>query len=515
MKNFESLGVSSELCEALMKTELMIPFELQRNIIPLISRSNNLLIESGPGAGTLISYVLPLLDKIAPGLESPKAIVITATQDTSSKLAEAASRLTASTSHRVSALGTNWASPETADIIFGTATELLAGIENARFSTQNISTLIVDRANSIESETDLDSLKELLGYVGNKPQKVIFSLPITDSIRKLVTQHVPKCLEMSTTSKLDIADRNQQTQKIHYLITPEEKQAILLGLIKQHSSDQFQHLMIFVHTSNSANELIASLRLYGFTVGHPGDPESFIWVGTESQKSYSREMIIQGQSIATISLDCPQDTLVMESCHIEATKAIVLILAREMPHFRQITSALSYDIQALQIKPGLRDDPLKKIRKHITHQITSTDLAPYYAILEPLLESYDPVELSAASLSLASLPPNNEETVNKGESLAASHDKNDWTRLFVSLGEIEGVTASTLLGALAGESGVDGDAFGKIEIRETFSLVEVRTTEAKKVIKTVNGTTIRGRSTRVDYDRSLKTNKPPRTIKRS
>ena len=76
-----------------------------------------------------------------------------------------------------------------------------------------------------------------------------------------------------------------------------------------------------------------------------------------------------------------------------------------------------------------------------------------------------------------------------------------WTRLFVSIGEMEGVKPGDLLGALAGESGVDGSAFGKIEIRDTYSLVEVRPSEAEKVIKGVNGSSIRGRSARVDYDR--------------
>jgi ATP-dependent RNA helicase DeaD len=66
---------------------------------------------------------------------------------------------------------------------------------------------------------------------------------------------------------------------------------------------------------------------------------------------------------------------------------------------------------------------------------------------------------------------------------------------------MEGVKASDLLGALAGESGVDGSSFGKIEIRDTYSLVEVRPSDAETVIKAVNGSSIRGRSARVDYDR--------------
>jgi ATP-dependent RNA helicase DeaD len=66
---------------------------------------------------------------------------------------------------------------------------------------------------------------------------------------------------------------------------------------------------------------------------------------------------------------------------------------------------------------------------------------------------------------------------------------------------MEGVKPRDLLGALAGESGVDGSSFGKIEIRDTYSLVEVRPSDAETVIKAVNGSSIRGRSARVDYDR--------------
>ena len=71
----------------------------------------------------------------------------------------------------------------------------------------------------------------------------------------------------------------------------------------------------------------------------------------------------------------------------------------------------------------------------------------------------------------------------------------------VSGGAGAGVGPGGRVGSWAGERGVDGSRFGRIEIRDTFSLVEVGKSVAEKVIKAVNGITIRGRSTRVDYDR--------------
>ncbi len=512
MKSFQDLGLSPTLTEALAAEGLATPFELQQDIIPLIARNNNLLVESGPGSGTLIAYAAPLLEKIDPGIGSPGAIILTPTRNASSRLAKSVSRLSISTGHSVSALGGNWASPESSDILFGTPHDLLSAINGARLTTQNIGSIVVDGANSLEVTSDLDAAKELLGYIGNTTQKVIFSLPVTDSVKQMVAQYVPKCLEIPGTQK-QVASSGDHHHNIHYLVTAADRESVLLSLLSQHLTDVSRHLMIFVHTGDRVADVIEFLRVYGFAAGEPGDVESSIWVGTDDEKSYSE--LSKDQSLATLSLDCPQDTTVMEKRHGGARKAFVLLLPREVPHFQQITSGLGYTSLPVQVSTQSQGHRLKQVREQLIEQISSQDLAPYYAILEPLIEIYDPIELSAASLSLASLPQNSEET-NKNELPLTKTNTNpaDWTRLFVSIGKMEGITPGTLLGALAGESGVDGNAFGKIDIRETFSLVEVLAKESGRVIKAVNGVTIRGRSTRVDYDRSLKPDQGSTIIKR-
>jgi ATP-dependent RNA helicase DeaD len=69
------------------------------------------------------------------------------------------------------------------------------------------------------------------------------------------------------------------------------------------------------------------------------------------------------------------------------------------------------------------------------------------------------------------------------------------------VGERDGLRPGDLLGAITGEAGVEGNAVGKIEIRESHSVVEVHDAVARKVIKALNGTTIKGRAVRADFDR--------------
>jgi ATP-dependent RNA helicase DeaD len=149
------------------------------------------------------------------------------------------------------------------------------------------------------------------------------------------------------------------------------------------------------------------------------------------------------------------------------------------------------------------EDRISDIRARLEQAAAREDLSPLYLVLEPLLEHFSPQELAAAALALLIAQPETSANLKSKPSPRAEKatGADGWTRLFVSIGEMDGVKPSDLLGALTGESGVDGSSFGKIEIRDTYSLVEVRPPEAERVIKAVNGSSIRGRSARVDYDR--------------
>jgi ATP-dependent RNA helicase DeaD len=84
-----------------------------------------------------------------------------------------------------------------------------------------------------------------------------------------------------------------------------------------------------------------------------------------------------------------------------------------------------------------------------------------------------------------------------------------YARLFVSIGSRDEIRPGDLVGAIAGEANIPGSRIGKIEIRDSFSIVEVQADVADQVIRAVNGTTMKGRSLRVDYDRGGPGKRPP------
>lgn len=75
------------------------------------------------------------------------------------------------------------------------------------------------------------------------------------------------------------------------------------------------------------------------------------------------------------------------------------------------------------------------------------------------------------------------------------------TRLFVSLGRKAGITPGDLVGAITGEAGLKGRELGAISVHEMFSVVEVPSPKAHKVIKSLQHAKIRGRKVTVRFDR--------------
>jgi ATP-dependent RNA helicase DeaD len=73
--------------------------------------------------------------------------------------------------------------------------------------------------------------------------------------------------------------------------------------------------------------------------------------------------------------------------------------------------------------------------------------------------------------------------------------------LFLSVGTRDNIRPGDLVGAITGEAHIKGDQVGRVDIRESFAVVEVASSVAERVIRALNGTTMRGRSLRVDFDR--------------
>jgi ATP-dependent RNA helicase DeaD len=123
-----------------------------------------------------------------------------------------------------------------------------------------------------------------------------------------------------------------------------------------------------------------------------------------------------------------------------------------------------------------------------------------------LLESHDAFDIAAALLTMLQRERRDAREASRGAATpagAAADKPATFTRIFVTVGARDGVRPADLVGALTGEAGITRQQIGKVDIRDTYSLVEIATPEAEGAATRLSGVSVKGRRAiaRLERDR--------------
>lgn len=504
MQSFEDLGVAPEIAEALAAEGIELATPLQEAAIPVVRKGNNLVIEAGPGAGVLVAWAAGLLQRIEADGSGPSVVVLCASREAADRLAESTARMAASLDARVAALGSSWVLPERADMLFATPDDVLSGFVDGSVSAADVTAVVVDQAQMIEQTSGLGPIEQVLEYVPSGTQRVLSALPVTPAVADLTSRHFKRTVTVPAPGP-DAPARGG----VRFRITAEPREAGALRVIEDVLHEGARHVLAYARSEDRAADLGDYLTLHGFVSGAPGDPDVPVWLGVDALEG--RAAAGGSEGVVVVSCDVPADQDTLDRRHSLSPGGVVVVLPREVTHLKRLGKRTGYDTVPFPPREAA-PDPMQAVRASLEEAITTEDVAPYMAALEPLLERYDPVEVAAAALALlrkrtpaAAAPVRESRTPRSG-----AGDVPSWSKLFVSVGERDGLKKGDLLGAITGEASVPGTSVGRIEIRESHTLVEVHDTEARKIIQALNGTTIKGRAVRVDFDRPRK-GPPPRS----
>jgi hypothetical protein len=179
-----------------------------------------------------------------------------------------------------------------------------------------------------------------------------------------------------------------------------------------------------------------------------------------------------------------------------APQPVVLVLAAQLPYLRSIAA-----LTPLSLPSGAdrAQDRSSKLRAQITERL-SGDLDAELAALAPLFEDHDPAMVAAALLAINRQPSavsiqSREAETGPGGAGGA------WTKIFVTVGTKDRASAKDLVGALIKEAGLQKGQIGKIEVRESFSLVEIAPPSVDQAVRRLSGVSIRGRRVTARPDR--------------
>jgi ATP-dependent RNA helicase DeaD len=497
LESFEELGVAPEVVEALAAEGIEAPTPLQQTALPLLRKGNNLVMAAGPGSGLLLAWLVALVERVEPEGGGTRALVLTASSESAERLAESAARLLSTTGHSVAALGSSWVLPQRAHFLFGTPADVLTETTSGMLSLDAVTALVIDQAQLIDASVGLERVERVIDYLPEGAQRILSALPMTPAASDFAARHLKRTVTIPASPDTDVPKRGV----VRFRIAPEPREAAVLDVVAELLEGGARHALAFSRSEDRAADIGDYLTLRGYAAGAPGDESVPVWLGVEPLDARASASGIDG--VVVVSCDVPADPDTLDRRHAIATGGVVVVLPREVAHLRALGRETGYD--TVPFPPPRRDTPdsVRALRISIEQALDEEDTGPYLLALEPLFERHDPAEVAAAATALLrkkalAVPAHVEPTSRAAPQAGATPS---WAKLFVGVGERDGLRPGDLLGAITGETGVPGTAVGRIDIKESHSLVEVHDSVARKVIQAINGTTIKGRAVRADYDR--------------
>lgn len=505
MDSFETLGLAAELVEALAGEGFEAPTPIQASAIPVLRRGGSVVLEAGPGAGTLLTYGAALLDRVEGG-ERQSVLVACPTDEDADALARSLARFAEVRGSSVAALGGHWSTPTSAAVLFGSVDRLVDLLRLSELELENVQALVVERCDVIVDRGALAGVT-LLAEALPGVQKVFLGLPVPDEVEALARRTSDKPVHIPPRSVEESQERTAPRGSLQYRIVAGQRIEHLLQIVHERVERAGrEHVAVHFRTEDQAADVGDEIAMHGFQVGAVGDVDAVVWLCPPGSPPVER----REDPLTVVGFEPPVSTAELVAAHAEHPDSIVLVEARELPHLRALAARSGYELRALPTRPSeRRQRDLLTLEQRLGARLAQPGLAPYVLLAERLGRSHDPVEVAAAALALALEAPAAPVAPLDGAPVtAAAPSQVTWAKLFLSIGERDGVGPGDLLGAVTGETGISGSQVGKIDIHDSYTLLEIQTAQAEKVVRALNGTTIRGRSVRVDFDRGQKKSKP-------
>ena len=523
MSSFESLGLSPDMVEALATEGVEFPTPLQNDVIPVLRKGNAALVRGSTGAGVQVAWAAPLLDRVEPAPGGPAVLVLVPTEAQALDTARSLGMLAGAMGLRTASLGGPFALPGHAEVLMATPAGLRAAVGRSDVSLAGVQAIIALSAAAIlaeESEAKaLESLFKTLPM--DEVQRVVISDPVNAPVRTFVESHLKRAVFLPADAAQTSEGAGSPVERgtLQVRVRQGEEILALASLAGDLLSTGARHLLLFFRSEDRAADLGDLLTLHGFVAGAPGDRTLPLWLATDAQgmQALLRDMALAPGEVLPVSVDVPPDPDTLDQRH-HGRGGLVFASASEMAHLRRICGEAGYVLEHPAPETS-HPDPGPALLEAVTRVLGEEDLAPYHHMLRDSWARFTPEEVGAALAFLLRRKDRASASVSAGERLERGSGRapatqaprstdaseagapRSFVRLFLSVGSKDGIGPGELLGAITGEAEIQGSQVGKIELRDTFSRVEVDSGVAERVIRALNGTTIRGRSVRADYDR--------------
>ncbi len=263
----DAIGLSQDLLKAVKAIGYKQLTPIQQKAIPLIRTGVDVLASAQTGTGKTAAFSLPILDALAKeGASSGtlKALILTPTRELAIQVAKNIESYSEFLPLKSGVVYGGGAMPsqskmlqEGVDILVATPGRLLEHLTLRNVSLAQVKFLVLDEADRMLDMGFLKDIEQIVSLIKSKHQTLMFSATFSHKVKTLANQI------LTTPKSIEVAKVNSTSGKVKqavYWVTEERKRELLSELI---GVNNWQQVLVFAGTKESANQLAKELKLDG------------------------------------------------------------------------------------------------------------------------------------------------------------------------------------------------------------------------------------------------------------
>src|ERR687884_734053 len=193
--NFNELGLSPELLQAVFDAGYTNPTPIQEKAIPVVATGRDVLGCAQTGTGKTASFALPMIDKLAAGrarARMPRSLILEPTRELATQV-EASFEVYGKNHRLTTALligGESFADQERkldrgVDVLIATPGRMLDLFERGKILLSDVKVLVIDEADRMLDMGFIPDVERIVGLLPKIRQTLFFSATMPPEIRRL------------------------------------------------------------------------------------------------------------------------------------------------------------------------------------------------------------------------------------------------------------------------------------------------------------------------------------------
>ncbi|GMO51570.1 MAG: DEAD/DEAH box helicase [Candidatus Endomicrobiellum trichonymphae] len=516
---FNELNLSSEILKAVEDLGFEEATPIQSLSIPKMMTGIDIIGQSQTGTGKTAAFGIPVLEKTNAKNKVVQSVILCPTRELAIQVAEEL-KLFSKYKKGINIVPVYGGQPiqrqmialsKGAQIVIGTPGRVIDHLERRTLKLDTASIVILDEADEMLDMGFRDDIELILKSIPEGRQTVFFSATMPKEFLSLTKkyQHSPETIKV-VSEKLTVPSIEQY----YFDIKEHQKLEALTRCLDMYDP---KLSLVFCNTKKRVDEVTSSLQARGYYADaiHGDMNQSQRNRVMSKFRNGSIELLIATDVAArgidvdgidmVFNFDVPKDD--EDYVHRigrtgragKAGKACSFVSGKDIYKLRDIQRYTKANIKRMQV-PSLADVENTKetiMLDKVKEVLKEKDLEKYAGMAESLIsDEITSLDVAAALLKIM-LASEKREQEQKAD-ISGNINKYSMTRLFINIGKKNGVRAGDFVGAITGETGINGSLIGDIKILDAFSFVEVPQEYAVNIINALHSSNIKGKKVSVE-----------------